>query len=461
MQARRLTLLFAIAVIAVLAMPAAGQIDRGKYLRFVPLNYPSLVRQTTASEQFKLYGDRQEEAYRDVQPTDGMDDQRGEWLNRLALRFAPIMVRNTPLRPVDFRTFYARPDFAIHVDTWNLARSEASFLNTTTIPMGDLAARPCTASEGAANADCQLLNLLKSYGPERGIVEPESTVGAEQARFAVMYFDFPGFDEKTWKTEYWPPARTLDGIERTFVHPFVAEVPEASGGPGYELVLQYWFFYPENDGPNNHEGDWEHLNVVISPRSLVDRPLDAEHMASLIAGRLPMDGDDPLVLRRIEYYLHHYMFPMNFASPNAYQPRADFDKEANVLSKDERGGRWIMDRIRERAWEDKAETRINTHPIVWIGGDAIGIQSVLEKPGLRDRDGHASYPFRGYYKQIGPGVGERVVNEFDHFKYFADPASQSKHAENYADANRIALVPDWERVSELVLTDPAVRREWS
>jgi hypothetical protein len=29
-------------------------------------------------------------------------------------------------------------------------------------------------------------------------------------------------------------------------------------------VVQYWFFYPFNDWVNNHEGDWEHINVVMT-----------------------------------------------------------------------------------------------------------------------------------------------------------------------------------------------------
>ena len=29
-------------------------------------------------------------------------------------------------------------------------------------------------------------------------------------------------------------------------------------------VIQYWFFYPYNDFVNDHEGDWEHINVIIS-----------------------------------------------------------------------------------------------------------------------------------------------------------------------------------------------------
>jgi hypothetical protein len=31
-----------------------------------------------------------------------------------------------------------------------------------------------------------------------------------------------------------------------------------------ELVVQYWFFYPFNEWINHHEGDWEHVNVVLS-----------------------------------------------------------------------------------------------------------------------------------------------------------------------------------------------------
>ncbi len=33
---------------------------------------------------------------------------------------------------------------------------------------------------------------------------------------------------------------------------------------GTECVIQYWIFYPYNDNINNHEGDWEHINVVLS-----------------------------------------------------------------------------------------------------------------------------------------------------------------------------------------------------
>jgi hypothetical protein len=456
------------ACLACLLLPtaAAAQIPADKYLKYVPLGYPSMVRQTAASERFTLFGDRHDAAYRDELPKDGIDDRRAAWLQQLAVRFAPLMVRNTPLYPVDFRTFYSRPDFAIHVDTWDIARSRQSLLDQTVIPLGDLAADPCVEGRSATKADCRLLELIKTYGPERRPVEPEAKGGAEQMRHTVMYFDFPGFDAKTWQAEYWPAtgprtrSASLAGSERAFVHPFVAEAPNAEGGAAFELVLQYWFFYPENDGPNNHEGDWEHINVIVSPRSRVAQPLDADAMTALVGGGQPADGQDPLVIRRIEYYLHHYVFPMDFSSPNAYAPREAWEREVLAAMKATGASRWIWDRIRERAWQDDAETRVNTHPVVWIGGDALGIQNVLDKPGLRDRDGHASYPFQGYYKQIGPGVGERVIRAFDLRAYLANPATRPEYVENYADTGRIVLMPDWERVHDLALTDPNVRREW-
>jgi hypothetical protein len=30
------------------------------------------------------------------------------------------------------------------------------------------------------------------------------------------------------------------------------------------VVLQYWYFYPFNDYMSDHEGDWEHINVVLN-----------------------------------------------------------------------------------------------------------------------------------------------------------------------------------------------------
>jgi hypothetical protein len=452
---------------AACAGQAAAQIPRDQYLRSLPLNYPSLVRQTAASVRLNLYGDTADPSFRDVDPKDGIDDARGKWLEALGVRFAPLMVRNSALLPMDFRSFFSQPSFALHVDTWDLARDKAKFVAGTEIQLAAARQRPCQAPGAEDVDDCRLLDLVRRFGPGRAALEPEVTGGAEQQSFSVMYFDFPGHDEKSWKSQYWPrPGEAkrseLVGTERVFMHPFVAEAPDGTaGGGGFEFVLQYWFFYPINDGPNNHEGDWEHINVIVSPRSKVAKPLAAAEIERLVAGRLDADGEDPLVIRRVEYYFHHFVFPMDFSSPNVYRPREEWNREVARLAKGNYGERWVWDRIRERAWQDEAETKINTRPVVWIGGDGIGVQSVLEMPGLKDRDGHASYPFRGYYKQIGPGVGERVVRAFDYRQYYSQPEAVPDYVEDYGRAGKVVVVPDWERVSGLTLTDPDVRSAWA
>lgn len=51
--------------------------------------------------------------------------------------------------------------------------------------------------------------------------------------------------------------------------------------PSGELVIQYWFFYPFNNSGNRHEGDWEHINVVVSSENVADARIE-----------------------RVEYYFH-------------------------------------------------------------------------------------------------------------------------------------------------------------
>lgn len=63
---------------------------------------------------------------------------------------------------------------------------------------------------------------------------------------------------------------------------------------GDETVIQYWFFYPFNASANRHEGDWEHINVVL-------------------------DDQDPSAANiiRVEYYFHQDVAPR-------YTPGVDY-----------------------------------------------------------------------------------------------------------------------------------------
>ena len=68
-------------------------------------------------------------------------------------------------------------------------------------------------------------------------------------------------------------ARTGAGGARLPAHPVR---PRSSGSTAEQglLGIQYWFFYPFNEWINRHEGDWEHVNVVLkgAERAEADGP---------------------------------------------------------------------------------------------------------------------------------------------------------------------------------------------
>ena len=100
----------------------AQAIPREEYLRYIPLRYPAMVRQTRASEAFDLYGDASDPRYRDVTRVDGIDDRRHQVLLDLSVRFAPYMVMNTTAVPMSWRRFVEEGSpFPLQVDSWDVS----------------------------------------------------------------------------------------------------------------------------------------------------------------------------------------------------------------------------------------------------------------------------------------------------------------------------------------------------
>jgi len=124
---------------------------------------------------------------------------------------------------------------------------------------------------------------------------------------------------------------------------------------GNETVIQYWFFYPFNAFVNNHEGDWEHINVVLD-------------------SQIPSTAD----IIRVEYYFH-------FRVLNRYPP-----SEFHVVDQ--------------------------TNPVVFVGGH--GELSVpLEGTWIGDGS-HGSYPIFGNWIDVGArGVDEYVDGSGLYLKY--------------------------------------------
>jgi hypothetical protein len=445
---------------AMAARSGAQEIARDKYLRYVPLEQLRLFRASPATERFHLYGDSTEPGYRDEAPRDGIDDARGRWLQALAVRFAPYLVRNTEERPLDFHRVYLRQGrWRLLVDRWNIALATPALVASDSVDITD----PTPAD------DAKLLDLLSRFDPDRP-TDPSFETGAVSPgdrSFSVVFIDGIGYNPTQWHQALRDSTGHYDAayaaMVQSYVHPFVREVrPDSVSSGGYELVFQYWYFYPSNTAGNNHEGDWEHTNVVVSPLSLLGHPLTREEMEQVL--ERPADGfagDDPLVMRRIDYYFHHWIMSLDFTMPNSYLPAADWEKAADRIETDRIGASKILQDIRSRVWADRAETVINTHPIVFVGGDSKGLDLLFYGPGARNQNSHGSYPFTGLFKGIGPGSNEEITRRFDQRDFLTTGRPLPEWVTPLDSASRLTLVPDWERVLPLMREDPAMRLEWS
>lgn len=472
--------IFAVFLLAPLASPLtaeAQQYPRAEYLRFVPLEVPRIIRQTPASDRLNLYGDFEASDFVDVDPQDGMDDRRHRVLEQLAVRFAPFLVQNSEGIPMDHTQVWQGQPYPLFVDTWNTAMG-LDLVDQETVHWMQGAADPCTGLNPTSD-DCRLLELLRWYNPEEPLYAAEHT-GAQEAPFKpfeVLWIDMPGTDPKTWKNHWRNDfSRRLRSeyrdLMKTYVHPFLEDVTNHDGSPGVQLVLQYWFFYPYNDGGNNHEGDWEHIHVIVSPKNLVTQPgLSEEDMRRLLNGEwLDATGDEQLVMKRVEYYFHSKVASFEFGMPNAYAPRSEWKHQADSLGIELSGDDLFRKFIRHMAWRDAAETEVNTHPVGYIGADNKGLDQLLSSPGGTNRDSHGTYPMPGLFKDIGPaGASETIAGFFDHQKYFAGDSKEKARLNRFdrggviflGDEKYVTIVPDYERVLDLVLTDAAVRQEWS
>ena len=224
------------------------EIPRDEYMKYIPLKYPKIIRQTKASVKMDLFGSPPGSEYLDMD-LDGIDDCRHKVLLDLAVRFAPYLVLNSTLIPMDFRLFMEREEkFPLFVDTWNVSGNPFERVS-------------CEKIDWHTLSRSTLETLLETFDPfAPGAAYRSGAVAPEAAEFQVMYFDFPGDGEETWKQKFEDQRskalpQEFEDFAKVFVHPFLESVESSvTQGRGYAFVLQYWFFYPYNDGGNNHRG---------------------------------------------------------------------------------------------------------------------------------------------------------------------------------------------------------------
>lgn len=442
-------------VVGLLVVPAvigAQTALRDRYLEMVP-PAPLIVAQNPGTARVMLYGDPGAPGYRDVAPADGIDDDRAQRLRAIADRFLPILRRTNFSIPRRFEELPAGT--TLHVDRWSNGR---------------LATRDSIRLDRLATdtaMDARLLVLLEELGPRRAM----TAISQPRARDeTIVFIDFPGEDETTWRATYDRPGAR----PHTYVHFFVDEIGGEERAERFHFVIQYWFFYPFNDATNNHEGDWEHINVRATTAARFARDLLtargsalSEAEARRMAGGAQAVPIDSLVVQGVDYYFHHSVVMVDYAAAHlqpALTPHAD---HTTTHIWEDAG--FINYAVRQRL--SVAGGRLATHPLGYIGGFSRGpgeLRRLVPRiRGVYDANSHGTYPFPGLWVS----VGQLATTELLGGKVVPNVRTESPDAtwrqvvddDDYVvfGPDDFTLVPDWERVEALVMSDAAARTRWA
>lgn len=451
---------------------AAQELARTAYYDFLPPQSP-IVAQTAASLRLHLFGDERDPSYRDVSAVDGIDDVRASRLLHIAERFSPVMRRNNFSVPRDLDATLG-PVHYLTIDTWQRGR----LVRTDSIALEHRTDRPRLAGSlsddhvvaSAESTGVRLRELIEQEGPRAG--RPAITP-AEGETARVLYFDQPGRDPASWR-------RTFSRVDpktgsKAFAHPFITEVADgAAQSERYLLVMQYWFFYPFNDAVNTHEGDWEHINVLVTTKERARDANPATFRRALLnesdVQRILSPSyiiEDSLIIAGVDYFFHQNVTTLDYVAA-----RANEDLLASARRDDARyvweDVHFIRDAIRGRL--EAGAGRLATHPVVYIGGDNKGPDELLVlRPRFLasfKRNSGSSYPFPGVWQTVaGFGVTEKVNGRA--IPELSGPDScpwyDAIDPEEYVafPARNIILVPDWERVEQVLNTGGDVRAQWS
>jgi opacity protein-like surface antigen len=238
---------------------------RGDYIDVMRVDQrPPLVAPGRSADS--LYGSPAES-----ERGDGIAERRRAELESLVRRFAPTLI----LPAGDYvesegRRFRCLPtDPQLFADTLRLdliRPAPYQFYEGRDIPWRDL-------------SHDSLVTLTQAA--LRYESDPTSLVSA--------YFDFPGRSPSEWWSAY---ARLRSGPDSArWAEPTVFAHPFFDGEN--RLIIQYWYFYPFNDYLGNHEGDWEHLNVV--PTADGSRVAEVHYYFHQRSVRLPQGSRQPRI----------------------------------------------------------------------------------------------------------------------------------------------------------------------
>lgn len=298
-----------LATVLLCAGCAASRSPRTAYLQIIrPDQRPPLVGTRAASDS--LFGNPQQS-----RRGDGISENLRDSLEALVQRFTPTLV----LPKDDAIRVGNRHIQLIPCDPWLLA---------DTLHIDRIDAAPYQLRNFASFS-------IHGLGPDSlaRLVDDALRYQSDPDHLEIWYFDFPGDSPKNWWKEY---ARLRVGPDSArWAEPVVWAHPYLNGAG--HVVLQYWYCYPFNDHISDHEGDWEHVNVVLN--------------------------EDRVSIREIHYYFH---------GRSVHLPQGEYLPE-------------IQD---------------GTHPVVYVGGRSYMVWDYPTRllSGDHNSGSHGNYPYPGEWE---------------------------------------------------------------
>jgi hypothetical protein len=436
------------------AHPVHAQTVTRSYYNYLP-QMPKILSQTAASDALKIFGDATKASYVDAD-FNGIDDQRQVQLLRIADAFSPILRRNNFSFPRNFKSVLGKED-VLWVETYSAGKLQRS----QTVKLGWSGDR----GADAIASDTFMRNVLRDVDPTK----PDLRYNiADDYSDRVMFVDYPGFDPKSWRAAYSDAKQDEATI---YSHFFIHEDTAAVGAARYYIVLQEWFFYPFDDAANNHEGDWEHMNVLLTSRAAA---------VGEAAGRMTspevtevLEGSESqvnsLAIAFVDYYFHENVFTLPYLT--AYRDSTGSSASGLWIARHSvwRAPMYVQETVRARL--GAFDGVLATHPIAYIGGNNKGpdeLFSLIPRFGNGyNRNGHGTYAFPGTWQSVGaiasteeiagdavPFLDSARVGRSELAQRIRDPKFISFARKN------IVLVPDWERVNGLFESNQGARADW-
>ena len=232
----------------------------------------------------------------------------------------------------------------------------------------------------------------------------EGTTYAYGQYTLIPYFDYPGKGTKGWNAAYFgengkgPRAGENKNFPNTsYVHIYERTIDKYKAKYDPIIVIQYKYFYPYNDWWNNHEGDWQGIDVVVSSRD----PATAEFLG-------------------VEYHFHD-------AWLSYYK---EYDDKPGITDS------FVFDAVED------VRLAVRTHPVAYIGAGS-----------------HAAYPIGGDINlfsaleadvEVTGGVsGAAVIGDWEYMSHTGlvlSTLTDGSHSDLWESYN-LVLLPDPDRTN--------------